>query len=79
MGKPLAELAEDCAGVRERNRKMTEKHDAPSANNIGFVFRAVYNRGLWEHPKLPESPTANVDYHGLHRCQVDSNADNLRA
>ncbi|MBG4701573.1 tyrosine-type recombinase/integrase [Pseudomonas aeruginosa] len=79
MDKPLAELGADRAGVRERHRKITEKHGAPSADNVFRIFRAVYNRGLREHPELPANPTANVDYHGLRRRKVDSNADKLRA
>ena len=79
MDKPLAELGADRAGVRERHRKITEKHGAPSADNVFRIFRAVYNRGLREHPDLPANPTANVDYHGLRRRKVDSNADKLRA
>lgn len=79
MDKPLAELGADRAGVRERHRRITEKHGAPSADNVFRIFRAVYNRGLREHPDLPANPTANVDYHGLRRSKVDSNADKLRA
>ena len=41
----------DYAGVRERHRKITEKHGAPSADNVFRVLRAVYNRGLREHPE----------------------------
>lgn len=79
MDKPLAELGADRAGVRERHRRITEKHGAPSADNVFRIFRAVYNRGLREHPDLPANPTANVDYHGLRRRKVDSNADKLKA
>lgn len=79
MDKPLAELGADRAGVRERHRRITEKHGAPSADNVFRIFRAVYNRGLREHPELPANPTANVDYHGLRRRKVDSNADKLKA
>lgn len=79
MDKPLAELGADRAGVRERHRRITEKHGAPSADNVFRVLRAVYNRGLREHPDLPPNPTANVDYHGLRRRKVDVGAARLRA
>ena len=79
MDKPLAELGADRAGVRERHRKITEKHGASTADTVFRIFRAVYNRGLREHPELPANPTANVDYHGLRRRKVDSSADKLRA
>lgn len=79
LDKPLAELGADRAGVRERHRKITEKHGAPSADNVFRVLRAVYNRGLREHPDLPSNPTTNVDYHGLRRRKVDVKAERLRA
>ena len=79
LDKALAELGADRAGVRERHRKITEKHGASTADTVFRIFRAVYNRGLREHPELPGNPTANVDYHGLRRRKVDSNADKLRA
>ncbi|PBY70639.1 tyrosine-type recombinase/integrase [Pseudomonas aeruginosa] len=79
LDKALAELGADRAGVRERHRKITEKHGASTADTVFRIFRAVYNRGLREHPELPANPTANVDYHGLRRRKVDSNADKLRA
>ena len=79
LDKPLAELGADRAGVRERHRKITEKHGAPSADNVFRVLRAVYNRGLREHPDLPSNPTTNVDYHGLRRRKVDVEAERLRA
>ncbi|HCF2525376.1 TPA: tyrosine-type recombinase/integrase [Pseudomonas aeruginosa] len=79
LDKALAELGTDRAGVRERHRRITEKHGASTADTVFRIFRAVYNRGLREHPELPANPTANVDYHGLRRRKVDSNADKLRA
>jgi integrase len=79
MDKALAELGADRAAVRERHVRITEKHGAPSADNVFRIFRAVYNRGLREHPELPANPTANVDYHGLRRRKVDADADRLRA
>lgn len=79
LDKALAELGADRAGVRERHRRITEKHGASTADTVFRIFRAVYNRGLREHPELPANPTANVDYHGLRRRKVDSNADKLRA
>ena len=79
LDKPLAELGADRASVRERHRKITEKHGAPSADNVFRIFRAVYNRGLREHPELPANPSANVDYHGLRRRKVEVEAERLRA
>lgn len=79
MDRPLAELGMDRAGVRERHRRITSQNGAVSADNVFRVFRAVYNRGLREYPNLPPNPTSNVDYHGLRRRKVDSNADKLRA
>lgn len=79
MDKALADLGADRSGVRERHVKLTEKHGAPTADTVFRVFRAVYNRGLREHPDLPTNPSANVDYHGLRRRKVDADADRLRA
>lgn len=79
LDKPLAELGADRAAVRERHRKITEKHGAPSADSVFRVLRAVYNRGLREHPDLPSNPTTNVDYHGLRRRKVDVDAERLLA
>lgn len=79
LDRPLAELGADRAGVRERHTKITAKHGGPSADNVYRVLRAVYNRGLREHPDLPPNPTANVDYHGLKRRKVDVDAERLRA
>lgn len=78
MDKPLAELGANRAGVRERHGRLTEKHGAPTADSVFRVLRAVYNRGLREHPDLPANPTANVDYHGLRRRKVDADADKLK-
>lgn len=79
LDKPLAEIGADRAAVRERHVRITEKHGAPSADNVFRILRAVYNRGLREHPDLPANPTANVDYHGLRRRKVDANTDKLKA
>jgi integrase len=78
LDKPLAELGADRSAVRERHRRITERHGAPSADNVFRIFRALYNRGLREHPDLPANPTANVDYHGLRRRKVDVEAERLR-
>lgn len=79
LDRPLAELGADRSGVRDRHRRITERHGAPSADNAFRIFRAVYNRGLREHPDLPPNPCGNVDYHGLRRRKVDAPADRLRA
>ena len=79
IDRPLAELGSDRAGVRERHRRITEKHGATTADSVYRVLRAVYNRGLREHPDLPANPTANVDYHGLKRRKVEVDAERLKA
>lgn len=78
LDRPLAEVGADRAAVRERHRRITTKHGAPSADSVFRVFRAVYNRGLREHPDLPPNPCGNVDYHGLRRRKVDAGADRLK-
>ncbi|PWK92832.1 integrase family protein [Fulvimonas soli] len=79
LDRPLAELGGDRSGVRDRHRRITERHGAPSADNAFRIFRAVYNRGLREHPDLPPNPCGNVDYHGLRRRKVDAPTDRLKA
>lgn len=78
LDKPLAELGTDRTAVRERHGRITARHGAPSADSTFRVFRAVYNRGLREHPELPPNPCGNVDYHGLKRRKVDAGADRLK-
>lgn len=79
LDRTLDELGSDRSAVRERHRRITEKHGAPTADNAFRIFRAVYNRGLREHPDLPPNPCGNVDYHGLRRRKVDANTDRLKA
>lgn len=79
LDKALAELGASRTAVRERHVRITEKHGAPTADTVFRIFRAVYNRGLREHPDLPANPTANVDYHGLKRRKVDVDAERLKA
>ncbi|WP_414611880.1 tyrosine-type recombinase/integrase [Stenotrophomonas muris] len=79
LDRPLAELGADRSGVRDRHRRITARHGAPSADNAFRIFRAVYNRGLREHPELPPNPCGNVDYHGLRRRKVDAPTDRLKA
>lgn len=79
MGRPLAELGADRAAIRERHAQMTARHGVATADGVMRVLRAVYNRGLREHPDLPSNPTANVDFHGVQRRRVDAAEDRLRA
>jgi integrase len=79
LDKALADLGASRAAVRERHVRITEKHGAPTADTVFRIFRAVYNRGLREHPDLPANPSANVDYHGLKRRKVDVEAERLKA
>lgn len=78
LDKPLAELGADRKGVRERHVRITEENGATVADGTFRVFRALYNRGLREHPDLPPNPTANVDFHGQKRRKVDATADDLK-
>ncbi|QDD90363.1 tyrosine-type recombinase/integrase [Pseudomonas oryzihabitans] len=79
MDRPLAELGADRAAIRERHAQMTARHGIATADGVMRVLRAVYNRGLREHPDLPSNPTANVDFHGVQRRRVDAAEDRLRA
>lgn len=78
LDKPLAEIGADRKGVRERHIRITEDNGATVADGTFRVFRALYNRGLREHPELPPNPTANVDYHGQKRRKVDAPAEDLK-
>ncbi|MFT3761990.1 MAG: integrase arm-type DNA-binding domain-containing protein [Pseudoxanthomonas sp.] len=79
LDTPLAELGADRAGVRERHARITKKNGATTADAVFRIFRAVYNRGLREHPDLPANPAMNVDFHGQKRRTVDVDADRLKA
>ncbi|MPS28822.1 MAG: DUF4102 domain-containing protein [Alcaligenaceae bacterium] len=79
LDKALAEFGASRTAVRERHVRITEKHGAPTADTVFRIFRAVYNRGLREHPELPANPTANVDYHGLKRRKVEVSGERLKA
>lgn len=79
LDKPLAEIGADRTGVRERHARITKKSGKTTADSTYRILRAVYNRGLREHPDLPPNPTDNVDYHGQRRRKVDASADKLRA
>lgn len=79
LDKPLTELGADRSAVRERHRRITEKHGPTCADSAFRILRAVYNRGMREHPDLLANPCVNVDYHGLKRRKVDANAAKLRA
>lgn len=79
IDRPLAELGADRSGARDRHRRIGEAHGPTVADNAFRIFRAIYNRGLRQHPDLPPNPTGNVDFHGIARRKVDSNAGRLRA
>ncbi len=79
LDRPLAEIGADRSGARDRHRRITEAHGATSADNAFRIFRAVYNRGLRQHPDLPPNPAGNVDYHGLKRRKIEAGAERLRA
>jgi len=77
LDRPLADIGADRAGVRERHVRISENSGATVADGTFRVLRAVYNRGLREHPDLPGNPTANVDFHGTKRRKVEAGADRL--
>lgn len=79
LDRPLADLGANRSAVRERHASMTVKHGKATADSVMRVLRAVYNRGLREHPDLPSNPTTNVDFHGVRRRKVDANGDKLKA
>ncbi len=79
LDRPLAEIGADRQAVRERHVRITRKSGKTTADSTYRILRAVYNRGLREHPDLPPNPTGNVDFHGQKRRKVDANGDKLRA
>jgi len=79
LDKPLTNIGTDRTGVRERHRRITARHGRTSADLTMRVLRAVYNRGLREHPDLPPNPCKNVDFHGIRRREVHATAEQLRA
>jgi hypothetical protein len=64
LDRPLCEIGADRTGVRERHRRLTERHGRATADCSMRVLRAVYNRGMREHPELPPNPCANVTARG---------------
>ena len=78
LDRPLCEIGDDRTGVRERHRRLTERHGRATADYSMRVLRAVYNRGMREHPELPLNPCANVDFHGTRRRRVEANPEQLR-
>lgn len=78
LDRTLAELGADRVGVRERHQRITKRSGMATADATFRVFRAVYGRGLREHPDLPPNPTGNVDFHGVKKRKVDANADRLK-
>ena len=79
LDKTLAEIGADRVGVRERHQRITKKNGKATADATFRTFRAVYGRGLREHPDLPPNPTGNVDFHGVQKRKVDADADRLKA
>jgi integrase len=79
LDRTLAEIGADRTGVRERHARITKKSGKATADATFRTFRAVYGRGLREHPDLPPNPTANVDFHGVKKRKVDANEDRLKA
>lgn len=78
LDKPLMDIGANRASVRERHKSITTKNGAPVADGTFRVFRALYNRGLREHPDLPPNPATNIDFHGLKRRKVEASANQLK-
>jgi integrase len=77
LDRALADIGADRQAVRERHVRISKKNGTTTADSTYRILRAVYNRGLREHPDLPSNPTGNVDFHGQKRRKVDANADKL--
>lgn len=77
LDKPLADLGEDRAAVRDRHRRLSAKHGKTTADYALRVFRAAYNRALRQHPELPPNPTTNVDFNGGRRRKIDGSPERL--
>jgi integrase len=75
--KPLVDLGEDRAAVRDRHRRLTTKHGKTTADYALRVFRAAYNRALRQHPELPPNPVTNVDFNGAKRRKIDASPERL--
>jgi hypothetical protein len=54
--RTVEEIGRDRVGVRERHRRITEKHGRATADSVMRVLRAVYNRARREHPDLASNP-----------------------
>ena len=79
LDRPLRELGEDRAAVRERHLRVTLLHGRTSADYALRVLRLAYNRALRQCPDLPLNPCVNVDFNGTRRRKVDLDPDRLRA
>jgi hypothetical protein len=78
LDRPLCEIGADRTAVRERHRRITDRHGRATADYSMRVLRAVYNRGMREHPELPPNPCVNVDFHGTRRRRVEAGPERLR-
>jgi hypothetical protein len=74
----LCEIGADRTGIRERRRRVTERHGRPTADNSMRVLRAVCNPGMREHPTLPAKPCAYVDFYGTRRRRFQARPERLR-
>jgi integrase len=60
LDQPLVKITRQAA--RQRHASIGENHPY-MANGVMRVLRALWRRARREHPDLPESPTANVDFY----------------
>ena len=79
LDKPLRELGEDRAAVRDRHASIARNHGRAAADYSLRIFRAAYRRARRQHPDLPEPPTMNVDFSPTRRRTVDLDPKRLLA
>jgi integrase len=61
LDRPLVMITRQIA--RQRHTKIGENNGPYMANGVMRVLRAIWRRARREHPELPESPTANIDFY----------------
>lgn len=79
LDKPLRELGEDRAAVRDRHARIAKNHGKTVADYTMRIFRAAYRRARRQHPDLPEPPTVNIDFSLPRRRKVELDAKRLLA
>lgn len=79
LGRGLAEIGEDRAGVRRLQRQITKDHGPATANQIVRLLSAVYRWQRKIDPQLPEAPTTAVEVARIPARDWALSADELRA